>query len=128
MFLSESIFWFYRKLQLCCRCIQDLSLDPAASPFLRMCVNYKKNSKYTFLQTISIVFPANSSSILLYFIQLHHSLSISSIQPPSAPNALDFLQAFPIYFIFIFFIPPAVYILPMPISLRISTVCIFQPP
>lgn len=60
-------FSFYRKLQLRCHLRIRFVVRPAAIPFLRMRVNYKKNNKYTFLQAITIVFSANSSSILLYF-------------------------------------------------------------
>lgn len=60
-------FSFYRKLQLRCHLRIRFVVRPAAIPFLRVRVNYKKNSKYTFLQAITIVFSANSSSILLYF-------------------------------------------------------------
>ena len=60
-------FSFYRKLQLRCHLCIRFVVRSAASHFLRVCANYKKNSKYTFLQAITIVFSANSSSILLYF-------------------------------------------------------------
>ena len=110
---EASIFHFTEKLQLRCHLRIRFVVRPAAIPFLRVRVNYKKNSKYTFLQTITIVFPANSSSILLYFTSF--PLHLSSRHPP--PNVLDFLQAFPFYFSFPFPIQPAVYISPMAYNL-----------
>ena len=73
-------FSFHRKRQLRCRYIQDLSVNPPASPFLRMRVNYKKNSKYIFLQTISIIFSHKQLfySSVFYFAILHLSAATTT--------------------------------------------------
>lgn len=98
---------------------------PAAIPFLRMRVNYKKNSKYTFLQAITIVFPANSSSILLYFT----SFRCPFIYPAAIHHQtfLIFYKHFLSIFLSHFLISPQFIFHLWPIILRISTVYIFQP-
>lgn len=71
-------FSFYRKLQLRRHLRIRFVVRPAASPFLWMRVNYKKNSKYIFLQTISIIF----SHKRLFYSSVFYFISLYCIYPP----------------------------------------------
>lgn len=118
-------FSFYRKLQLRCHLRIRFVVRPAAIPFLRMRVNYKKNSKYTFLQAITIVFPANSSSILLYFTLFRCPFIYPAVIHHQ--TFLIFYKHFLSIFLSHFLFSPQFIFHLWPIILRISTVYIFQP-
>lgn len=121
---EASIFHFTEKLQLRCHLCIRFVVRSAASHFLRVCANYKKNSKYTFLQAITIVFPANSSSILLYFT----SFRCPFIYPAAIHHQtfLIFYKHFLSIFLSRFLFSPQFIFHLQPIILRISTVYISQ--